>query len=241
MKKLLWLLYISGLTGCCQIQHPYTPPSGQRLSNTAALLAVHGPTKWLPATKIEHIHVTLSSGITQENDFFLWVSPYRFPDQAYSTLYLQLYPGKVWAPSLALHDTLALHLQSVACHDPDAPLTLSVQPNVLLATVFQGPVKCLLPFLLPGASVQVQRLVTKVLQECQDPLIVPSATLKWRQFSSLTLLLMQPAIMIVDGSRQTLEGAASMVDAFLAAHAVLSIAWEPSTAEVRAHLICVVT
>lgn len=233
----LWLLVLlsvssssPSLAGGCQVHHQAYTPNVKRLSNTAALLSVHGPTTWLPKGA-DQIHVTLSSGIEQGKDFFIWVSPYKLPEQTYMTLYLQLYPGKVWSPGLKQRDIKALYLQSVLCQDTTASPSLS---PMLLATVFHKPPSCPSPpFTLPGSTIQLQQFVTKVVTECQDPLVVRAEHLQWRLFSSTKLLLMQPAILIVDGTGQSLDTAASMVDAFLGAHAVLSIAWEPSNAEVR--------
>ena len=235
----MWLLVLiavsTSLVGSCEVHQPYIP-SVKRLSNSAALLPIHGPTTWLPTVGAVHIHLTLSSGIEQGKDFFVWVSPHRFPEQTYSTLYLQLYPGKVWFPTLQQGETAVLFLQSIKCQDSDADTdtdttTSSSLSTIRLRTIFHQP-SCPLPFILPGASIKLQQFVTKVLQECQDPLLVNVRHLKWRQFSSSKLLLMQPSILIVDGTGQTLETAASMVDTFLAAHGVLSIAWEPSNTKV---------
>jgi hypothetical protein len=85
---------------------------------------------------------------------------------------------------------------------------------------------------LPGASTKLQVLVTKVLKDCQDPLILKSQKLNWKRYSSPDLLLLQPPMVIIDGREQRVEEAAAAVDAFLAAHSVLSIAWEPYNDEV---------
>jgi hypothetical protein len=90
---------------------------------------------------------------------------------------------------------------------------------------------------LPGASTKLQVLVTKVLKDCQDPLILKSQKLNWKRYSSLDLLLLQPPMVIIDGREQRVEEAAAAVDAFLAAHSVLSIAWEPYNDEVL-HASC---
>ena len=99
---------------------------------------------------------------------------------------------------------------------------------------------------LPGASPELQRHVDHVLLHCHDPLIIPSRDLKWKHYRSLSLLLLQPAILFVNGSDQSsatgagsesdsdggdkaMLRAAKSVDRFLAAHSVLDVVWEPMT------------
>lgn len=246
MKKLCFLIVIiflvgagagtgaDGEPGSCVIMQPHTPTKDIKLSNTAALLAVHGPIGWLHTDNAEHISVTLSTHIEQGKDFFVWASPHRFPSQAFATLFLQLHPGKLWAPDLTLYSTEGLFLNTVMIRDPDSNRTIasSCFPPVRIATVFHKTPSCPPPLILPGASAKLQQLVSKVLYECQDPTIVRAESLAWRKYSSHKLLLMRPAMMIVNGSAMTVRGAAARVDSFLAAHSVLSIAWEPSCDEV---------
>lgn len=226
------LLCIVPLSGTCKVLLPHSSPSS--LSNVAALLAVNGPLNWVP-TAVHDIKVVLSSGIVQGEDFFLWMSPYRLPFQSHTTLYLQLYPGKQWAPALQDGHTQALFLQTFECQN-----TTSINPSyhispILIATIMSNTVRC--PSIsFPGLSAKLQQFVNKVLKDCQDPLIVKSELLHKNDFSSHELLLLKPALLIVDGTGQTLEAAAARVDAFLGAHAVLAIAWEPTNTEVTSHL-----
>lgn len=71
------------------------------------------------------------------------------------------------------------------------------------------------------------RYVTDILSACQGFKAHSSKRLKRRMWSSAMLLELEPPLFLVDGSDQSREAAAKSVDAFLSAHAVLEVAWEP--------------
>ena len=96
-----------------------------------------------------------------------------------------------------------------------------------VATITRPRLNCPTITNLPGASPALLSHVTAILKACQGFKSYPSKRLKRRQFSSLALLELDPPLFLVDGSDQTREAAAKSVDTFLAAHAVLEVAWEP--------------
>jgi len=228
-----FLLCVVAFSGSCLTHRPISAHSNRRLTNTAALLEIHGPLNWLPESNIDHIKVTLSSAIEQGQDFFLWISPFRLPAQTYTTLYLQLFAGKRWVPHLQHNSTETLRLLSIVCTRSNS--TSRSFPSLFLATVVGVDMTCPRNISLPGASIRLQLFLNQVLADCQAPLIISSQNLKRRQhqYSSLQLLMMQPAVLLVSGVDQSLEVAAAAVDAFLASHAVMTVAWEPFHAEVN--------
>eukprot|EP00607_Mallomonas_marina_P003626 CAMPEP_0182440272 /NCGR_PEP_ID=MMETSP1167-20130531/86954_1 /TAXON_ID=2988 /ORGANISM="Mallomonas Sp, Strain CCMP3275" /LENGTH=624 /DNA_ID=CAMNT_0024634177 /DNA_START=836 /DNA_END=2711 /DNA_ORIENTATION=- len=80
---------------------------------------------------------------------------------------------------------------------------------------------------LPGASPALMKYITDILTTCAGVRVHPSKRLDRRSVSSYALLDLEPALFLVDGSDQSREAAARSVDAFLSAHAVLEVAWEP--------------
>ena len=215
------------------IPEPYVSQNIRTLSNRAALLEVHGPVDWVPSTSNVEIHVTLSSGIMQGQDFFLWRSAYKLPKQSYTTLYVQLYPNRLWIPGLKPDHSESLYLLSVQIQDAATNLSSTRKfESFPLAKVVHKDRDCPAPFVLPHSNIKLQQFFSKVLNECQDPLIIRAGKLRKRMISSYKLLMMRPSMMIVDGSDVSLQAGAMKVDNFLSAHAVLSIAWEPANEKV---------
>jgi hypothetical protein len=159
-------------------------------------------------------------------------------------LVVLLAPGKRWIKSLPPNGTQDLRLvkitngksQSQSQSEVTGYRTTVAGREDVVATIIAEEMgnsmdpqhrRCPRSLQLPGASEQLQRRVDAVLLHCHDPLFVHSADLRWRQHHSMSLLTMQPAMMFVNGSDQSMLHAARSVDRFLAAHSVLDIAWEP--------------
>jgi hypothetical protein len=102
-----------------------------------------------------------------------------------------------------------------------------ISKPVRIATIIKPKKNCPRITDLPGASPALIKHVRDILTACRGVHIQKSKKLNRRQFNSINLLEMEPPLFLVDGSDQSLNLAAAAVDAFVAAHAVLEISWEP--------------
>ena len=147
---------------------------------------------------------------------------------------LRLLPGRSWLgesgqPSDAGPVTLYV-VAAFYCAAGSALPSINVGGNstwVPVAQLVKGGAACPKVPALPGAGERVTELVSRALAECRAPRVVKSSRLDWRRVSSLSLLTLEPPVLLVDGSDQSLEAAARSVDVFLGPHSVLEVVWEP--------------
>lgn len=147
---------------------------------------------------------------------------------------LRLLPGKQWIKDIYTASTpKPLFVADIfVCKGTTGTKPPFNQDNstwVQIASIVHKKAPCPKIPNLPGASKGLQSLVDVTLRECQMPRVVKSARLDWRKVNSFALLSLQPRVLLVDGTDQSLAAASSAVDTFLAAHGVLAIAWEPYT------------
>lgn len=147
---------------------------------------------------------------------------------------LRLLPGKSWAPESAVPSgggSATLHLVAAYyCSSGSASPDVDLSGNsswVPLARLVHTKTECPLVPELPGAGERVTALISRAMTDCRMLRVVKSSRLDWRRVSSLTLLTLEPPLLLVDGSDQSLEAAAGSVDAFLGPHSVLEVVWEP--------------
>lgn len=227
---------VSNQAPACHVGKPFVRPV-KEIPNNAAMLKIPGPKGWLPFD-VSSLRLTFSPPLTQGEDFSIWAEPneHSLPEhyqvKPYPTfLYIILTPGKKWIKE-ATEVSQPLVLTSILCPDPPVAQQInSSLPSTFSATVVGNIIlkqnKCPKSLTLPDASVDLQNKVNSVLHHCQDPLIIRSRDLNWKHYHSLSLLMIQPDIIFVDGSDQKMLRAANSVDRFLAAHSVLDIVWEP--------------
>ena len=221
----------------CALGKPFTPPV-RDIPNNAAVLQIYGPKNWLPSD-VTQLRLSFSPPLVQGEDFTVWSEPneYDLPVhyqvKPYPTvLHILLIPGKKWIKEWNPHLSQPLVLESILCHHRPNQLnststnTNDALQNIRIGNIISEYTNCP-KITLPGASVELQAKVSSVLHHCQNPMISKSRSLNWKRHHSLALLMMQPAVMFVDGSDQTMLQAAKSVDRFLAAHSVLDIVWEP--------------
>ena len=147
---------------------------------------------------------------------------------------LRLLPGRSWVGESAQPrdvDPVTLYVVSAFYCSAESELpAVDVARNstwVPVAQLLRGKASCPKVPALPGAGERVTELVTRAMAECRVPRVVRSLRLDWRRVSSLSLLTLEPPVLLVDGSDQSLEAAARSVDVFLGPHSVLEVVWEP--------------
>ena len=233
-------LGVSGLTPKpaprCKIGNPFASTI-KDIPNNAAVLQIYGPKGWIPSD-VTKLKLTFVPSLEQGVDYSIWPEPneHVLPDnyqvKRYPTvLYLLLTPGKRWIKNLTLDRPQPLVVESIHCQHPPKKNTSVLSNNKFNGTVVGNIIaerkNCPSSLLLPGASKELQTKINDVLQHCQDPMFIRSGDLDWKKHHSLSLLMMQPAVMFVDGTDQTMLQAANSVDQFLAPHSVLEVVWEP--------------
>lgn len=236
LRWVILIVFIHCLSFC-----PAHASGIKEVLNNAASLQIHGRKGWLP-TDVSQLKLVFSPPLEQGVDFSIWAEPsnhvipprLQFRRHQPSPLHLLLTPGKKWIKDLSPNTTQDLLLKSVKQGNTDLlgykhsiPGKEDVVAKIVAASESMNV--CPPNLQLPGATRALQDRLDKVLQHCQNPLIIPSRDLKWKQFQSLSLLLLQPAMLIVTGTDQPMHRAAKSVDRFLAAHSVLDIVWEPLT------------
>ena len=198
---------------------------------------------------LDRLVVILSSGVVHGQDFRLvslakensLPSEYRKSRRFYVGLHLL--PGKRWILERNNSSPIPLYVVNVyVCSDTssrqefllveaaaqaNASSSSSSEGWVQIAEVSSKALSCPKLPPLPDASPALSSLINSILEACQMPRIIKSKRLDWRKVTSFSLLSLQPPLLFVDGSDQSLSSAAQSVDAFLAAHSVLKIAWEP--------------
>jgi hypothetical protein len=145
---------------------------------------------------------------------------------------LRLLPGKQWVKDSASGQppkTLYLVGAYSCVTKADLPLIDPSSNSTWspLAHVMVRKSVCPRDLKLPGASEELQTLLDTVMRDCQMPRIVHSKRLDWKRVSPFSLMSLQPPMLLVDGSDNTLDGAGKMVDAFLSAHGAMEVVWEP--------------
>eukprot|EP01041_Mallomonas_annulata_P007678 gene7678-15722_t len=140
------------------------------------------------------------------------------------TIFLRLIKGQSWAESAKNSSSNNIPLFVTISY----PLQKGISENyVQIATVIKGRRLCPKITNLPGASKHLMNYLKKTLSSCDGMRIYRSKKLSKYSFSSLSLLYMEPALFLIDGSDQNFLDAAISVDNFLAKHSVLEVAWEP--------------
>lgn len=143
-------------------------------------------------------------------------------------VFLRLLKGKSWG-RLEDHgprtQTIPLYITNMSIIGDK---TKSIDKPIQVATIIKRRSNCPTISSLPGAGSTLTKFLTETLSECQGIRVYKSSQLNWKIFNSWTLLYLDPPLFLIDGSDQpTQEVAGAAVDTFLAAHAVLEIAWEP--------------
>lgn len=173
------------------------------------------------------------------------VNLYRLPppyqkETRVNSFRLKLLPGRTWIPELSsisatnfdappekqLH-TLVL-TQSKYCGTVGRPIVRSASA-VTFAHVQTSPDHPCPTGLekLPRVSPEFQAYLTDILRFCQHPRILSLSQLHANRINSISLLYLQPPVLLVDARSATLPRASSAIDAFLASHSVLEVVWEP--------------
>ena len=219
----------------CVIGQPYASPVPD-IPNNAAMLKIKGPQGWIP-NDVSRLKLSFAPPLTQGVDYSIWSDPnqYILPDHfqernVTSIIYLKLAPGQRWAKVPSTDLPVQLVLQSVLCpHTSKGNVTLfkKLFAPTVVANIVEDMITCPESMTLPGASAELQRKIYSILRDCQAPTIINSCDLNWKHYDSLSLLTIQPPLIIVDGSQQELFVAGKKVDDFLAPHSVLDVAWEP--------------
>lgn len=209
--------------------------------NNAANIRILGPLGWIEGD-YSRIELTISSGVALNRDFYIlrtdqYVIPstYLYEEERVQVLSLVLYPGKTWIPDLEKHSSHpeihshsnsnnSLYLNSIRCKDASESHNFEA---VLIAKIHKSKMRCPHIPTLPNSDKHFMDKISDILKNCQHPRVIQSKHLHWRKFNSLALLQIQPPVIFVDGSDQGFWHAATSVDKFIAAHAVLEVAWEP--------------
>eukprot|EP01041_Mallomonas_annulata_P013189 gene13189-27896_t len=152
---------------------------------------------------------------------------YRGQNNTYETINLKLLKGKSWAnEDMASVAPVPLFITAVYVI-ANNKFEKSSLDAVQVATIVKPRRNCPKIPKLPGASNSLMKYLTDILTDCEGLKVYQSKKLNRRHHNSIHLLDMEPRLLLVDGSDQSLSQAAKAVDHFLAAHSVLDIAWEP--------------
>eukprot|EP01041_Mallomonas_annulata_P006147 gene6147-12454_t len=87
-----------------------------------------------------------------------------------------------------------------------------VSTAIPVATIVKGRRLCPEISSLPGASKALKKYLHKILDECNGVNIFNSKSLQRRKVDSLSLLYLEPPLLLIDGSDQSLSMAAHSVD-----------------------------
>jgi hypothetical protein len=220
------IIQLSVTAHACQVKQPFF--NTKTISDNTAALRIAGPLGWFPSD-VSKLGLVFSSPLTlgvdyvyQQHHSFSVPDMYQYKPQQGSVLTLVLLPGRSWITE-PCNETCTISLTAVTCDGK------SVTPfeKVLVAKVTTRRQKC--PHIphLPDSSESFASFMHDLIKNCQGPKIIPSKQLDWKRFQSITLLRLEPPVLLVDGRDQSMAEAGKAVDKFLAAHAVLDIAWEP--------------
>jgi hypothetical protein len=191
---------------------------------------------WTDADTIKHIKVVTYPQLTQGEDFELYsfskenALPNDYRKSKRMTLGIRLLPGKLWIKDIYhLTGSSPLYLVGVYAYCDSIPVLDPTMNStwVHVANIYHKKSTCPEIADLPQATPELMTMLKTILKDCQIPRIIKSKKLDWRRVSSINLLSMQPPLLLIDASDQPLADAAASVDAFLAAHSVMHIAWEP--------------
>lgn len=241
--------YLLGALGCQRVNpQPRSLSQVRRTSSVAPMIRVSfpvdGPVDFTAEDTVAKLHVLTSPFLQQGVDFKLYSlsKENSVPSEILKrnakrhSIGLLLLPGKSWIRENSLPtdaNPVTLYVTAVHyCSNGVVPSNLNSSTNstrIPVAHIVQTQTSCPKWPSLPGAGEPVNQLVTKALAECRMPRIFKSSKLDWRKVSSFSLLTLQPPLLLIDGSDQSLEEAAKAVDRFIAPHAVLEVVWEPYT------------
>jgi hypothetical protein len=188
------------------------------------------------------IYLEFSSDIKHREDYYFNNEEvYQLPSflnikgSSIQRLELRLYAGKVWVPDKPVNKAIELQLLSAfACRNGTSDIEIREYEKSLIhiAILITRRKSCSCPaitdiFDVQRVPVEVSGFLTRILEDCQGPIILKTHMLtRWKLAPHLILNLF-PSIVLVNGTDDSLQVAVTAMDSFLASHGVLQVVWEP--------------